>query len=70
MVTHLAQVAASAATQVVVVKDVVDGVTSATATVVTDDDRVGELARMLSGEEGGEAARRHALELLRSDAVR
>ena len=38
--------------------------TTATAVVVTGEQRVNELARMLSGEEGGEAARRHAHELL------
>ena len=64
VVTHLAQVAAQATTQVAVVKSIAGGVTTATATVVSGDDRVAELARMLSGEEGGEAARRHAVELL------
>ena len=34
------------------------------ATIVTGDARIAELARMLSGEEGGAAARRHAVELL------
>jgi DNA repair protein RecN (Recombination protein N) len=38
--------------------------TVATASIVTGEQRVAELARMLSGEEGGEAARRHAVELL------
>ena len=65
VVTHLAQVAAQATTQVAVVKTV-GGVTTAAAAVVDGEDRVAELARMLSGEEGGEAARRHADELLRS----
>ena len=31
---------------------------------MTGDARVAELARMLSGDEGGDAARRHAVELL------
>jgi DNA repair protein RecN (Recombination protein N) len=66
VVTHLAQVAAQATTQVAVVKSVADGVTTATAAVVEGDARVAELARMLSGTEGGAAARRHASELLRS----
>ncbi len=66
VVTHLAQVAAAAATHVVVVKEIAGDVTTATATIVTDNERVGEVARMLSGEEGGEAARRHALQLLRA----
>ena len=66
VVTHLAQVAAAAATHVVVVKEIAGDVTTATATIVTDNERVGEVARMLSGEEGGEAARRHALQLFRA----
>ena len=36
----------------------------ASAAVVSGEQRVAELARMLSGEEGGDAARRHAVELL------
>ena len=64
VVTHLAQVAALATTQVAVTKSVVGDVTTATAHVVAGDGRIDELARMLSGAEGGEAARRHALELL------
>ena len=65
VVTHLAQVAALATTQVAVVKDVVGDTTVATAAIVDGDERVDELARMLSGADGGPAARRHALELLR-----
>jgi DNA repair protein RecN (Recombination protein N) len=63
VVTHLAQVAARAARHVVVTKHVAKNVTTATAQVVVDDDRVDEVARMLSGTDG-DAARRHALELL------
>ena len=54
VVTHLAQVAALATTQVAVVKDVVGDTTVATAAVVDGDERVDELARMLSGDEGGD----------------
>ncbi len=64
VVTHLAQVAAQATTQVVVSKQVAGVVTTATAAIIDGDDRVAEVARMLSGSEGGDAARRHALELL------
>jgi DNA repair protein RecN (Recombination protein N) len=63
VVTHLAQVAARAACHVVVTKHVARNVTTATAQLVVDDDRVDEVARMLSGTDG-DAARRHALELL------
>ena len=66
VVTHLAQVAARADTQVVVAKEVVGGTTVATARAVTGDERTDEVARMLSGSEGGESARRHAAELLAS----
>jgi DNA repair protein RecN (Recombination protein N) len=64
VVTHLAQVAAQATTQVAVTKHTDGTTTTATAVVATGDERVNELARMLSGEEGGEAARRHAVQLL------
>jgi DNA repair protein RecN (Recombination protein N) len=64
VVTHLAQVAALATTQVVVAKHVADDETTASAHVVDGEERVAELARMLSGKAGGEAARRHAAELL------
>ncbi len=64
VVTHLAQVAALADTQVVVTKTVHDGTTTATATVVDWGQRVDEIARMLSGDRGGDSARRHAAELL------
>ena len=64
VVTHLAQVAAQAATQVLVTKHVADEQTLATVEVVSGTRRVEEVARMLSGAKGGEAARRHAVELL------
>ena len=64
VVTHLPQVAALADTQIAVRKRVVDGTTCAEAEVVTDDGRVEEIARMLSGGAAEESARRHAAELL------
>jgi DNA repair protein RecN (Recombination protein N) len=64
VVTHLAQVAALADTQIVVRKHVRGSVTSATATMVDGADRVAEVARMLSGDRGGDSARLHAAELL------
>ncbi len=67
-VTHLAQVAAFAGTQVVVEKAVERAGrmerTVATATVVDGDDRVAELSRMLAGLGDSSHARRHAAELL------
>ncbi|MEX2627543.1 MAG: DNA repair protein RecN [Ilumatobacteraceae bacterium] len=63
VVTHLPQVAARADRQVVVSKHVVDHATVAEVNQVAGDDRVGELARMLSGDDG-EASREHARALL------
>jgi DNA repair protein RecN (Recombination protein N) len=64
VVTHLAQVAAHAATQIVVAKHVHRNVTTATATPVAGDERVEEVARMLSGMNASRSARDHAVELL------
>lgn len=74
VVTHLAQVAALADAQVTVSKTVsttvangVAGeVTTAHATTLSADQRVTEIARMLSGEPDSDAARTHAAELLAS----
>jgi DNA repair protein RecN (Recombination protein N) len=72
-VTHLAQVAAFADTQVVVEKAVVQTSTNrttgsertvATARIVDGDERVAELSRMLAGVGESSHARRHAAELL------
>jgi DNA repair protein RecN (Recombination protein N) len=63
-VTHLAQVAALADTQIMVSKSVVKHVTTATARNVDGAERVDEIARMLSGDQAGESARLHAAELL------
>ncbi|WP_420110522.1 DNA repair protein RecN [Pseudactinotalea sp.] len=63
VVTHLAQVAAFADTQLVVSKSSDGDRVATTVHEVTGADRERELARMLSGEES-EAARRHAAELL------
>ncbi len=63
-VTHLAQVAALADSQIMVSKSVARHVTTATARSVDGDDRIDEIARMLSGEQAGESARLHAADLL------
>jgi DNA repair protein RecN (Recombination protein N) len=67
VVTHLAQVAAWAHAHIVVDKSVIDGLTITTVAAVDDEDRITELARMLSGTPGSATARDHARELL-SDA--
>lgn len=64
VVTHLAQVAALADAQVTVSKDIEGELTTARARTLASDDRVTEVARMLSGEPDSEAARTHAAELL------
>jgi DNA repair protein RecN (Recombination protein N) len=64
VVTHLAQVAAFASSQVALEKrDLLDR-TVTTARTVSGDERLAELSRMLSGQPSSEAARRHAEELL------
>ena len=64
-VTHLAQVAAYATTQIVVAKQSDETTTRTDVVVVEAADRERELARMLSGHEESDAARTHAAELLR-----
>ncbi|WP_375482907.1 DNA repair protein RecN [uncultured Jatrophihabitans sp.] len=73
VVTHLAQVAAFADRHVIVDKPGADGGTSVGVTasdvrVVTDDERVLELARMLAGSDTA-TAREHAAELLADAAA-
>ncbi len=63
VVTHLAQVAAGATTQISVAKSVVDGQTYASAVAITGEERVAEIARMLSGSTS-DSALDHARELL------
>ena len=63
VVTHLAQVAASGASQVGVTKVAGDRDT-AVATTLGSSERVKEIARMLSGHPDSPAARAHAQELL------
>lgn len=71
VVTHLAQVAAYADHHLVVTKSTDAGgdvVTQSDVRTVAGDDRVTELARMLSGHDGSEAALTHAAELLETGA--
>lgn len=69
VVTHLAQVAASADAQVHVRKTIDKGrdgsaMTSTVVTVLSETDRVEEVARMLAGDPASPAALRHAEDLL------
>lgn len=65
VVTHLAQVASRADKQYAVIKQETDGVASTTITQVAGEERVTEIARMLSGTESS-ASLAHARELLES----
>ena len=64
VVTHLAQVAACAAHHVVVSKASDGAVTVSHVREVTGEDRVTEVARLLSGEQDSVSARAHAVELI------
>ncbi|MGH9300297.1 MAG: DNA repair protein RecN [Acidimicrobiales bacterium] len=70
VVTHLAQVAAFADHQIAVSKDSEGGRTVARARILTGQDRVIELSRMLSGQPSSATARDHAEELLATAAAR
>ena len=70
VVTHLAQVAAFADTHVVVAKATDGSVTRAQVVEVEGDERVAEIARLLSGQDDSATARAHALELLEASGVR
>ena len=63
VVTHLPQVAAFADEHVLVTKS--SDSTVSDVSVLSQDERVVELARMLAGHENSEAAQEHARELLR-----
>ena len=63
-ISHLAQIAASAHHHVVVRKSAIGTVTTADTTVVRDEPRVIEIARMLGGDADREVSRAHARELL------
>lgn len=65
VVTHLAQVAAYAGTQAVVVKELGEKSAVTDVVPVAGEDRLAELARMLSGQDS-KTARAHAAELLSS----
>lgn len=69
VVTHLAQVAAWADAHIVVAKSSDGAVTVSQVSEVTGEDRVREIARLLSGEEDSVSARAHALELLEAARV-
>lgn len=63
-ITHLPQVAAISDNHYFIAKHVVNGRTETTLTKLTHQQRIDELARMLSGAEITELTRQHAKELL------
>lgn len=63
-VTHLAQIAAKADHHFRVSKDTKEGRTYTDAQMLTPNERVTELARMLGGQQESDAARAHAEELM------
>ncbi|PKQ14802.1 MAG: DNA repair protein RecN [Actinobacteria bacterium HGW-Actinobacteria-8] len=69
VVTHLAQVAACAAHHVVVSKASDGAVTVSHVREVFGEDRITEIARLLSGEQDSASARAHAVELLENAHV-
>jgi DNA repair protein RecN (Recombination protein N) len=69
VVTHLAQVAAYADSHIVVEKATDGTVTRAQVHPVAGEERVTEVARLLSGQESSDTARAHALELLEASSM-
>lgn len=65
VVTHLPQVAAAGHTHIQVSKSVRNGKTFAQAATLSEDERIAEIARMLSGGVAEATALEHARELLR-----
>ncbi|MCQ2612719.1 MAG: DNA repair protein RecN [Treponemataceae bacterium] len=65
-ITHLASIAVYADTQMKIEKSVENGSTSTHVRMIDGDDRVSEIARMLSGDAVSSASLDHARELLRA----
>jgi DNA repair protein RecN (Recombination protein N) len=66
VVTHLAQVAAFATNHLRIVKDTSGAITESTITRLEGNERVEEMARLLSGTPDSDNARAHAAEMLNS----
>jgi DNA repair protein RecN (Recombination protein N) len=67
-ITHLPQIAARAHNHIVVSKGAKGGVTTADISLVSGEERVREVARMLGGDAESRVSREHATELLESGA--
>ena len=68
-ISHLPQIAARAHHHIVVTKGAREGVTTADTRVVSGEDRVTEIARMLGGDPESELSLAHARELLEAASV-
>jgi DNA repair protein RecN (Recombination protein N) len=66
VVTHLAQVAAFATNHLRIVKDTSGAITESTISRLDGDERIEEMARLLSGTPDSDNARAHAAEMLNS----
>lgn len=66
-ITHSPQIAAKASQQFYIEKNVVDNNTLTTVRVLSEQERVREIGRMLAGENITETVLSHALELLKED---
>ncbi|MFT8320662.1 MAG: DNA repair protein RecN [Bacillus sp. (in: firmicutes)] len=64
-ISHLPQVAAMADTHLFIAKSIQEGRTSATVSPLTKQDKIKEIARMISGTEITELTKKHAKELLK-----
>jgi DNA repair protein RecN (Recombination protein N) len=63
-ITHLPQIASRAHRHIVVTKGARGGITTADVRLLSDEDRVPEIARMLGGDPESATSRAHAAELL------
>lgn len=63
-ITHLPQIAAMADTHFYIEKNVKGGMTKTTISLLEEEDRISEIARMLGGEEISQAALENARELI------
>jgi DNA repair protein RecN (Recombination protein N) len=70
LITHLPQIAAFSDHHIKVTKYVRDGKTEVRCDVLENDDKVRELAQMMSGKKETEISRRHAREMLEKVSVR
>ena len=68
-ITHLPQIAARATSHLRVDKVDHEGRAATRAVRLAEDDRVGELARMLGGDPESDISRKHARELLAAGAA-